>query len=74
MKYFFLFLIIIYQKFLSQFLKSILGVNSFCRFSPTCSEYARENILKHGVIKGGYMSFVRILSCQPLNRQLNFYD
>ncbi len=65
MKYTLLLLIILYQKTLSAILKNILGVQSFCRFNPTCSEYARASIKEKGVLIGGYDSFVRILKCQP---------
>lgn len=64
MKHFLLLLILIYQKILSTVLKNILGVSRFCRFSPTCSQYAKEAILKHGALKGGYFSIVRIISCR----------
>lgn len=36
-----------------------------CRFTPTCSQYAMEAILKHGPFKGLYLSFRRILRCHP---------
>ncbi len=36
-----------------------------CRFYPTCSEYAREAILVHGVLKGGYLAARRLLKCGP---------
>ena len=36
-----------------------------CRFVPTCSEYAREAIERHGVLRGGRMSVWRLLRCQP---------
>lgn len=39
-----------------------------CRFVPTCSEYAMEAISRHGVIKGGWYAFFRILRCHPLAR------
>ncbi|MEE9524243.1 MAG: membrane protein insertion efficiency factor YidD, partial [Thermodesulfovibrionales bacterium] len=32
-----------------------------CRFSPTCSEYSREAIMKYGAFKGMLMSIKRIL-------------
>ena len=38
-----------------------------CRFTPTCSEYAAQAILKHGAIKGGWLSLWRIARCQPFN-------
>lgn len=36
-----------------------------CRFTPTCSEYARQALVKHGPIKGLYLAVWRILRCNP---------
>ena len=36
-----------------------------CRFTPTCSEYARQAILKHGPFKGLYLAVRRLLRCHP---------
>jgi len=36
-----------------------------CRFYPTCSEYARQAMLRYGVLKGGYMGVRRLLRCHP---------
>jgi uncharacterized protein len=36
-----------------------------CRFVPTCSEYAREAIERHGALRGSGMAFWRILRCHP---------
>ena len=36
-----------------------------CRFHPTCSAYAIEVILKHGIFKGTYLSIIRISKCHP---------
>lgn len=36
-----------------------------CRYSPTCSQYAKEALQKHGLLKGGYLGIKRILSCHP---------
>ena len=36
-----------------------------CRFTPTCSEYALQAILKHGPIKGLGLAIWRILRCNP---------
>lgn len=39
-----------------------------CRYSPTCSMYAREALLKYGVMKGIVLSIKRILRCHPWSR------
>ena len=36
-----------------------------CRFSPTCSQYALEDIGKYGAWQGGWLAFRRLLRCQP---------
>jgi putative membrane protein insertion efficiency factor len=36
-----------------------------CRFTPTCSHYAREVITRHGVFYGGWLSVKRLLRCNP---------
>ena len=48
-----------YQLFVSPF----LGAN--CRFTPTCSQYGKEAILKYGPFKGGMLAIKRILRCHP---------
>ena len=35
-----------------------------CRFQPTCSQFAREALLRHGV-RGAWLGFRRILRCRP---------
>jgi uncharacterized protein len=37
-----------------------------CRFSPSCSAYARGALLLHGVARGLLLAGWRILRCQPL--------
>ena len=39
-----------------------------CRFTPSCSEYTRQAIEKHGVIRGIGMGIWRIMRCNPFNR------
>ena len=36
-----------------------------CRFTPTCSEYARQAIRKYGPLKGMYLALKRLLRCHP---------
>jgi uncharacterized protein len=38
-----------------------------CRFTPSCSQYAVDVIVKHGVLKGGWLSLKRVLRCNPWN-------
>tara|TARA_B100000676_G_C17330097_1_gene460963 strand:- start:150 stop:407 length:258 start_codon:yes stop_codon:yes gene_type:complete len=59
LKQIFVFFIKCYQFFLSP----ILGSN--CRYSPTCSEYAKQAIDKYGIVYGVLLSLKRILRCQP---------
>ncbi|HEX2582966.1 MAG TPA: membrane protein insertion efficiency factor YidD [Chlamydiales bacterium] len=56
------FLIDLYQAAISPFL------GHCCRFTPTCSEYAKEAIQKHGVCKGCGKTAWRILRCNPFCR------
>lgn len=37
-----------------------------CRFTPSCSEYAREALEIHGVLRGSALAVWRILRCHPL--------
>lgn len=37
-----------------------------CRFSPTCSEYARLAVLEHGVARGFAAAAARLARCQPM--------
>lgn len=37
-----------------------------CRFYPSCSAYAREAVLTHGLFRGAGLAVWRILRCQPL--------
>lgn len=56
----------IYQKIIYISLKNIFGLNPACRFEVTCSNYAKESILKYGVLRGVRLSAIRLLKCQPL--------
>lgn len=62
-----IFLIKTYQKTLSfdHGLLSVFYPHGFCRYKPTCSEYAIAAIEKYGIIKGGLMAFWRVLRCNP---------
>ena len=36
-----------------------------CRFTPTCSDYAKQAILKYGACKGTWLAIKRLLRCHP---------
>ena len=36
-----------------------------CRFSPSCSEYARQSLRRHGAARGGLLAVRRMLKCHP---------
>jgi putative membrane protein insertion efficiency factor len=38
-----------------------------CRFYPTCSQYAKQAVLKHGSLRGVYLAARRIVRCNPWN-------
>jgi hypothetical protein len=50
-----------YKRWLSPFLPRS------CRFTPTCSEYARLALLKHGLLRGGSLTAFRLSRCQPFH-------
>jgi len=56
---FLILLIRIYQITLSPW------IGNSCRYTPTCSNYGIEAIRKYGFFKGGWLTFKRILSCNP---------
>ena len=58
----FIFLIKGYKFFLSPVLQPS------CRYYPTCSSYSIEALKLHGICKGLYLSFKRIISCNPLGK------
>jgi uncharacterized protein len=67
MSNFLVFLINIYQKILSPdhgWFKDKYPYG-FCRHFPTCSEYSKQALQKHGTFKGTFFSIKRVVKCNP---------
>ena len=58
MKYILIWLIKCYQKIPGPW-------HNYCRFKPTCSEYAIGALKEFGAFKGCYLSIKRIIRCNP---------
>jgi uncharacterized protein len=44
-------------------LRPLLGAN--CRFYPSCSDYAKEAIARHGAGHGSWLTLRRVSRCHP---------
>ena len=38
-----------------------------CRFYPSCSCYAVEALQRHGIVRGSWLTIVRLARCQPFH-------
>jgi uncharacterized protein len=57
------FFIACYQWVISPFLPQS------CRFYPTCSQYTKQAIERHGILRGGFLGFKRLIRCNPWGGQ-----
>lgn len=60
MKYLLIFLIKVYQKIPGPWHK-------YCKFHPSCSNYAIGVLEEFGVLKGSWLTIKRICKCNPWN-------
>jgi len=51
----------VYRQWVSPWLPSA------CRFHPTCSDYMRQAIERHGAVKGIWMGIKRLARCHPFH-------
>ncbi len=51
----------LYKRFVSPLLPPA------CRFAPTCSEYAREALKRHGLVRGAGLTAARLFRCHPFH-------
>ncbi|NQU65117.1 MAG: membrane protein insertion efficiency factor YidD [SAR324 cluster bacterium] len=57
-----LFVIWLYQHVVSPFL------GPSCIYYPSCSEYAKQALQRHGILWGTYLSVTRIARCHPFHQ------
>lgn len=65
MKKFLIYIIEKYQKYISPI---FTHYNINCKYYPTCSEYAKQAILKYGAFLGFFLALKRILKCNPFSK------
>lgn len=60
----------LYQKTLSldHGLPKFLYPHGYCKFNPSCSQYAIDAINAFGLIRGGLFAAWRVLRCHPFSR------
>lgn len=39
-----------------------------CKFYPTCSDYAKDALLRYGILKGTLATAWRLLRCNPFSK------
>lgn len=42
--------------------------NGFCKFHPTCSEYAAQAVEKRGLVVGSLLVMKRLVRCNPFSK------
>lgn len=71
MKYLLVRIITLYQRALSPdkgAIPRVLGLSGkTCIYYPSCSEYTKIAIVRHGSVKGVYLGVRRILRCTPFH-------
>ncbi|MBI2075655.1 MAG: membrane protein insertion efficiency factor YidD [Candidatus Aenigmarchaeota archaeon] len=57
-----------YQQFIDPAMKKKLNVKRICRYTPTCSQYTKTAIKRHGAVKGIGLGLHRLLRCNPFSK------
>jgi len=61
LRYIPIFFILLYKNFISPVFPAS------CRFVPSCSTYALEAFKKYGIVKGFYLTIIRLSKCHPFH-------
>lgn len=48
--------------------RSFFGSTFACRFTPSCSLYARQAYQRYGIIVGTKLSLYRFIKCNPFSK------
>ncbi len=48
-------------------IRIIIGPSN-CKFYPSCSEYTRKAFKKYNPLKAFWLSFIRIIKCNPFTK------
>ena len=46
-------------------MRGLFGPAGECRFTPSCSQYARDAVETHGLVKGSALAAGRLCRCHP---------
>lgn len=52
-------------RFYQRFISPMTGPS--CRYTPTCSQYAVDAVMRYGVLKGSWLAVKRVSRCHPLH-------
>ena len=56
-------------KLIKIYQKLPITAHNYCRYYPTCSNYAIEALNKYGFFKGWFLAIKRILRCNPFSKK-----
>ena len=63
-QYILLALLRFYRWAISPVLTALAG-GAICRFEPSCSQYAMASVIKHGALRGSWLTLKRLARCHP---------
>ena len=66
-QYILLALLRFYRWAISPVLTALVG-GAICRFEPSCSQYAMASVIKHGALRGSWLTLKRLARCHPWGR------